>query len=1341
MVLKTREVPKPPNKTAYLTTSVGCLLLTALFSFCCQSAFAQLNLRRGDADRQTVFAIAPREATRPLKIAEKAIEDRDYVQATRLLGDLLADPMLNEFLVPDAKIWGRAVSLRNRAEQLMGQIPWKQRTAYEEKYGVRARVLLDKGVAENNMADIAAASRLYFHTEAGLEATMLVGHSNLSLGRPVMAAQAFEKVASHPLGRERFDPEATLLAAVSWSLSGSPDKAERLLADLRRRLKDVEVRFYGKTLRLADDGTPLQEWIANAVESTPLQSHPVVNQWLVHRGNASRNAESGSGFPLLSPRWSLRTVVDPSDEEEITAYNQKLISSKNSPMPKVHPVAIGDTLVIRTEDRMFGVDANNGKRIWSFPPTNVFRKGDLPSDGSWQPQYPKLHRGKLRERLWFDSLFGQISSNGDSVFSIPNPGISTDRDDWRSYDTQAYDEPTDLRRFNELKSLDLKQQGALQWQVGGESGLDEPKLARAFFLGAPLPIGDRLYAICFQDQSVRLVVLEAETGRLAWARHLASTEEAVLFQEDRKRRLAGATPSEANGMLICPTGLNAIVAVDLATKSMAWGFQYSEPKRTRVAELTEQMNNLQKMWRDTSVTLAGGTVIYTPVNSNDIFCLDLQTGQDLWGDRDEQSSRASKKDAMHVETVRNGKIVLTYRNRLHGIDLKTGQTSWKTELGDFGLVSGRGYVSGEHCYIPVTNKKVLKLNIPTGQIVESAATEKVLGNLISYRGDVISHGADHLTAYPRDEPSRLLLEQTPEAKLDSHALLAIKAQLHLRDKEYSQAVDAISKAYDLFPNSNYGKLLVEALTRLIDVDFAKAEQVSNRYEEVFSQRDLQQRLLRGKVEGLIKLGRLEDAFKTLIQIAETVDLAPTLGNEAGEIIDDDEAVSLPAFQVDKTEPIASASSTSEITMQFRQWLRWKLVDVYQGCDAEVQESFQAITEEHFKKYSNQALEMRHRRMRMFPSAAVTEKARLELAAELYAEELYTQAAGILGSEFNTAKDRDDAGIADLKEPIALRRAKRLLDEMVSLDLDSDRIAELENVIANMERGSETKLDLLNPKYYALPTDPSKDTNRLRTEKPDVQWHRDIVAMDQENNEDHFIGTQHFCDVISSDQPELKTLTLTYRDEFRELRLHDRLGRHVRRIYLDPAGKFEGTKQGTKGRIFLHQSLLLLCIDNEMFAIDWERFLSGESALLWSVGDVESSSAGIANHSLDGVCVLKEGTLVCMDPFTGEVLWQRTQVAQRSVLLEDADSLTIWSRSKRIYDTIDRDSGRLMVNDRIPRDGGAASLFSEDLQLFQVPRRVEKQAIVDEAEEEEGEEPEEVEVVRRRFYDKVDLKAV
>lgn len=127
----------------------------------------------------------------------------------------------------------------------------------------------------------------------------------------------------------------------------------------------------------------------------------------------------------------------------------------------------------------------------------------------------------------------------------------------------------------------MKTEGKLKWEVGGNTGEDDPKLAGAFFLGPPLPLLGRLYVLAeMKGQEIRLLVLSAKTGQLEWSQQLAVVEQNIL--QDPFRRAAGAMPSFADGVLVCPTAAGAIVALDLTTRSLLWGYQYPRDQRGQV---------------------------------------------------------------------------------------------------------------------------------------------------------------------------------------------------------------------------------------------------------------------------------------------------------------------------------------------------------------------------------------------------------------------------------------------------------------------------------------------------------------------------------------------------------------------------------------------------------------------------------------------------------------------------------------------------------------------------------------------------------------------------------------
>jgi len=223
----------------------------------------------------------------------------------------------------------------------------------------------------------------------------------------------------------------------------------------------------------------------------------------------------------------------------------------------------------------------------------------------------------------------------------------------------------------------------------------------------------------------------------------------------------------------------------------------------------------------------------------------LKTGRSRWGYSRAKPNTLRRSKSMYVAAVRNSEIILVSPTELRGVNLASGDIAWKIPFDTYGTVSGQGYAHGDSYYLPTTSKKLIRFDLgddkSIGKVVD---TERILGNLYPWNADIVSVGLDHVAAYPCDVTSQRIFEVaeangSPDSdRWKPHAVLAIKAQLKLQQKDFPEAARLISEAYDLFPNSSYAGVLVEALTELVAVDFKQAEAIFQRYEGLFEQRDL-----------------------------------------------------------------------------------------------------------------------------------------------------------------------------------------------------------------------------------------------------------------------------------------------------------------------------------------------------------------------------------------------------------------------------------------------------------------------------------------------------------------------
>jgi len=199
-----------------------------------------------------------------------------------------------------------------------------------------------------------------------------------------------------------------------------------------------------------------------------------------------------------------------------------------------------------------------------------------------------------------------------------------------------------------------------------------------------------------------LYVLDAATGQYQWSQELAAVEKSL--RQDPFRRMAGATPAIEDNVIVCPTSCGGMIAVDLATQTLLWAYQYralaAKVSGSRSRELQPQLEQGNR-WIDATALIAEGRVVLTPPESTELHCrqprgraaaLDTEPGR-----RNLCGVRPPGEGHRHRQT------------RVSALDLADG----KTRLGRPHLVSGRslpsgrGVHSGSHYYLPLSNATIV----------------------------------------------------------------------------------------------------------------------------------------------------------------------------------------------------------------------------------------------------------------------------------------------------------------------------------------------------------------------------------------------------------------------------------------------------------------------------------------------------------------------------------------------------------------------------------------------------------------------------------------------------------
>ncbi len=1242
---------------------------------------------------RSVFVPAPRELLRPLTRAARAIEEGHSDQAVALLGQILSNPSPQDYLVPAADIPGAEgvnISLCVRASQMLGGLSTQDRESYRLRYGTQAKLMLGQAVENNDFKTMSRLMQRYFFTEAGYLATMLLGHHYLDQGRPAAAANCFQRIVDFEESRRLYEPEASVLLATSRALSNSPERARQALIDLKRRQPTGRIKFNGDEVELFVDDVDAFSWLQNLIGDSPLRNIYQVDQWMMLGGNPERNARSGSGFPLLHPRWEVPTENDPDIETQILDRQRELLFLDAAPIPAVQPLAIGNTILMRGFDRLVGVDFTTGKRTWVFPPWDLKTGSDTELTGPRETV--SLPSEQLTERFWQDSIYGQSSSDGTLVFVVPRPGFASLESSRIDEELLTIADPIVKREFNELKAIQVDRQGAFKWEIGGSTGLDEPQLARAFFLGAALPLDGSLYALCQQDGYIKLVALDSQTGKLQWSQLLVSVEASANVIDDRFRRLAGATPSYSDGVLVCATGAGALVAVDLATRSLRWGFQFHNPTGKDVSRISPSQRFAEMvlggLWRESTITISDGFVLHTPVDTQHLICVDLQTGFPKWKHDNKFVSQLPRGDSLYVACIELGNAILVGRSSIRAIRLRDGFPLWERNTEDFGRPSGRGYANHGKYYLPMSSACVLQIDLLDGAITNSAKTDGVLGNLVCHQGDVISHGAARLACFPQDQPQRELIHAA-EAKGELSAeLLAIKSQLQFQDAKLSDSIGSLAAAYEKTGSTQYANRLRDLIVELIQTDYRSGIGVAQQYRSEL-QLDRHFTFAAAQIDGLIGENELMAASEQLLSLLKTRN---TFGFKDNDFID---------FSSEQFDGIVLTSATekekpqvvrnSTINIRTDRWIASRLQIVADRIREPGRAGFLARVQQFFSDLESSDPVAMYELAELLPAEMLAPQQCTELATRLFLDDEYLRASTILQPP---AKSENDA--------VAFRALAELAQMYVTCNSTGQALKVLSKIRqlkgATNIGGPEVPLDFATrfTEKYRLDKDQSAQVRNPRYTHAKADYSETDRQLEFQMIPNEIALSE--CDDLTIEQYRFHFFSQTG-----EIAVTDQNGKLLRRFLArkNLNSEIPPINNYVTGDLKVNENLGLLTIGFELFAIDWLKFNSGDDPVLWNLviqkgekdqsstlpakiwGETRMSSRRLnyenkiiaAAPSSKGVCYLDGTNLFCVDAVDGTRRWRRTNVPARSMLYGDQEKVVVWNPNKRDVVIIDILSGR------------------------------------------------------------------
>ena len=402
-------------------------------------------------------------------------------------------------------------------------------------------------------------------------------------------------------------------------------------------------------------------------------------------------------------------------------------------------------------------------------------------------------------------------------------------------------------------------------------------LAGNYFFGAPLPIGDKLLVIGELQGEISLYCLNASNGKPLWSTLLAYAD--IKIDSDVGRRWWAALPAVSEGVVICPTTVGWLVAVDLYTHEIVWMHRYlaTMPQEREYQQLHYAMTDLQSLserWASQPPLIIDGKVLMTAPEYDRLICLNLHDGSRVFSDM-------SRKNYTRLLGVVDDQIILSGANTLASMSMDVRRKVMKEftftpQIGDLSCVP---VLTDDSICFTTTKNAFFTLPINSEWKTEDAISlpfrkaYQFIGNLFFHHGRMFQVGPFAFTAY---EDFRQLQDQIA-ARLEQNSAdpwAAMKqAQLAFSQGKASESVACLDvldpKNLDAKLSMQYRDQMMTSLIELITSDFQGHDVEFARLGQFLESESDRHQYARLKIERHLARGENEQAFDDLIALSKS----------------------------------------------------------------------------------------------------------------------------------------------------------------------------------------------------------------------------------------------------------------------------------------------------------------------------------------------------------------------------------------------------------------------------------------------------------------------------------------
>lgn len=598
-----------------------------------QAEPAATSLPSGEDVAQGVFVRDSAIAVDQFALAERMERLRDWTKAADVYQDVITrfgDRLIADRSDADGKVYQYA-SVGRAVQRRLAAWPAEGRTVYEQKFGSTARAMLEqaKGASPPDAEQLQKVVRLYFITEAGRDAAMLLIDRQLADGSFAAARRlSRELLEMHPAATEH-RPRALLRALIAAHFLGDEELAGQYAQQIAQEFAQSKETIAGEEQSIAD--------VARDVLGTTLAgaADPGAGGWPSFGGSDDRARLAPPLSSQIAPYvQDIRVPESSFGDRPINASFRKDLENDRvmGKLTGIFPVAHGGALFWSDNIHIFAVALDSGLPLPGWLDTYGGGSGDglagytLPGGGFTTPrgtamtptvtdQFVVANMGLRDERLF--------TGNGQPAIAAARM-MCLERETGR---------PVWSRTPSELEAT-LLSDPALQADLG-----------ECQFVGAPVAIGQTVWSLAKTDtnrgrpfEQCFLVSLDIETGNTRTITYLTSSsggDPGARWGQRTTLPEPTSIMAYSDGLIYAPTDTGALAAVRVADGGVEWLNLYPRipidpmsrrfgPSRLRLRSQTES-----QPFHAAPVIVDGGRIFFKPPDARHAFIWNAAEGDEV----------------------------------------------------------------------------------------------------------------------------------------------------------------------------------------------------------------------------------------------------------------------------------------------------------------------------------------------------------------------------------------------------------------------------------------------------------------------------------------------------------------------------------------------------------------------------------------------------------------------------------------------------------------------------------------------------------------------------------------